>query len=118
VAQSAADPNLQFVNQVLQTAIAVQSLVKAMNVDKVFGTQSSYPPGDPRSLQRTAEFIGAGAGAGMALGEKAHGQKGAIIGAAVGGTGGLIVDQVLRHQAVKSSPAAANPLGSPNPASH
>jgi hypothetical protein len=117
-APSASDPNLQFVDEVLRTAIAVQSLVKSMNLDKAFGAQSSYPAGDPRSLQRTAEFIGAGAGVGMALGEKSHGQKGAILGAAVGSAGGLIVDQVLRHQAAKSSPASANPPGSPNPPSH
>lgn len=106
-AVQATDPRQQFVNQVMQTAMAVEGLVKTMNLSKTFGAESAYPPGDPRSLQRTAEFIGMGAGAGMALGEMNHSQKGAIIGAAAGGAGGLIVDQILRHQAAKAQSAAA-----------
>jgi hypothetical protein len=108
--QTAADPNLQFLDQVLRTATAVQSLVKSMHLDKAIGTQSSYPPGDPRSAQRAAEFIGVGAGVGMALGEMAHSQKGAITGAAIGGAAGAIVDQILRQQAAKmqNSPPDSN----------
>jgi hypothetical protein len=110
-AQPAADPNLQFLDQVLQTATAVQSLVKSMHLDKAIGAQNSYPPGDPRSLQRTAEFIGVGAGVGMALGEMAHSQRGAITGAAIGSAAGVIVDQILRRQAAKtqSPPPDSNP---------
>jgi hypothetical protein len=110
-APSAADPNLQFLDQVVRTATAVQSLVKSMHLEKTIGAQSSYPPGDPRSLQRTAEFIGVGAGVGMALGEMSHNQKGAIIGAAAGSAGGLILDQLLRYQAAKNqnSPPGSNP---------
>lgn len=100
------DPRLQFVNQIMQTAMAVEGLVKTMNLGKTFGVQSAYPPGDPRSLQRTAEFMGVGAGVGMALGEMNHSQKGAIIGAAAGSAGGLIVDQILRHQAAKAQTGA------------
>jgi hypothetical protein len=99
-AQPAADPNLQFLDQVLKTATAVQSLVKAMDLKKAMSAQT-YPPGDPRSLQRAAEFIGVGAGVGMALGEMAHSQKSAIAAAAVGGAAGAIVDQILRRQAAK-----------------
>jgi hypothetical protein len=116
-AQPAADPNLQFLDQVLQTATAVQSLVKSMHLDKAIGAQSSYPPGDPRSLQRTAEFIGVGAGVGMALGEMAHSQRGAITGAAIGSAAGVIVDQILRREAAKmqNSPPDSNPSISPRP---
>lgn len=116
-AQPPADPNLQFLDQVLQTATAVQSLVKSMHLDKAIGAQTSYPPGDPRSLQRTAEFIGVGAGVGMALGEMAHSQRGAITGAAIGGAAGVIVDQILRRQAAKvqSSPPDSNPSFSTRP---
>jgi hypothetical protein len=110
-AQPAADPNLQFLDQVLRTATEVQSLVKSMHLDKAIGAQSSYPPGDPRSLQRTAEFIGVGAGVGMALGDMAHSQRGAITGAAIGGAAGVIVDQILRRQAAKmqNSPPDSSP---------
>ncbi|HLH37882.1 MAG TPA: hypothetical protein VKX39_01940 [Bryobacteraceae bacterium] len=109
-AQPAPDPNAQFVDQVLRTATAVQALVKSMNLDKALAAQSVYPPGDPRSLQRTAEFIGVGAGVGLALGEMAHSQKGALIGAAAGSAGGLIVDQVLRHQAARMQKDPADPV--------
>jgi hypothetical protein len=116
-AQPAADPNLQFLDQVLRTATEVQSLVKSMNLGKAIAAQSSYPPGDPRSLQRAAEFIGVGAGVGMALGEMAHSQRGAISGAAIGGAAGVIVDQILRRQAAKmqNSPPDSNPPNSPRP---
>ena len=112
--QLAADPNLQFLDQVLKTATAVQSLVKSMDLKKAISAQS-YPPGDPRSLQRAAEFIGLGAGVGMALGEMGHNQKSAIAAAAVGGAAGAIVDQILRRQAAKgqNSPPDSNPSNSP-----
>ncbi len=104
------DPNTQFIDQVLRTATAVQALVKSMNLDKALAAQNVYPPGDPRSLQRTAEFIGVGAGVGMALGEMAHSQKGALIGAAAGGAGGLIADQILRRQAARMQKDPADPI--------
>jgi hypothetical protein len=115
-AQSAADPNLQFLDQVLKTATAVQSLVKGMDLKKAISAQT-YPPGDPRSLQRAAEFIGVGAGVGMALGEMAHSQRSAITGAAIGGAAGVIVDQILRRQVAKmqNSPPDSNLSISPHP---
>jgi hypothetical protein len=92
---------MAFVNQIMQTAAAVHALVKSMNLQQTFGAQN-YAPGDPRSMQQTAEFMGMGAGVGLALGEMSHSPKGAAIGAAVGTAGGLIADQVLRHQAAKA----------------
>jgi len=100
----AADPNMQFLDQVMRTAAAVHALVAGMNLEKALGAQNTYAPGDPRALQRTAEFMGVGAGVGVALGEMSHSQKGVLIGAAAGTAGGLIVDQLLRHQAAKTIP--------------
>jgi hypothetical protein len=104
-----ADPNMQFMEQVMRTATAVHDLVKSMNLEKALNSQPVYPPGDPRNLQRTADFMGVGAGVGLALGEMSHSQKGVLIGAAAGTAGGLIVDQLLRHQAAKAQ--AAPPPG-------
>ena len=95
-----ADPSLQFVDSVMKAAAAMHDLVRGMNLQNSFG---AYPPGDPRANQRTAEFIGMGAGVGMALGEMSkNNQKSAMIGAAAGAAGGLIVDQILRRQAAKA----------------
>ncbi len=104
-----ADPNVQFMEQLMRTATAVHDLVKSMNLEKALNSQPIYPPGDPRNLQRTADFMGVGAGVGLALGEMSHSQKGVLIGAAAGSAGGLIVDQLLRHQAAKAQ--AAPPPG-------
>ena len=93
------DPNLQFVDNVMRTATAIHDLVRGMNLQKSF---AAYPPGDPRANQRTAEFMGIGAGVGMALGEMSHNGKGAMIGAAAGAAGGLVADQILRRQAAKA----------------
>ena len=103
------DKGTEFVNEVMRTAASVHELVKSMNVQKALGSQTVYPPGDPRALQRTAEFMGVGAGVGMALGEMSHTEKGMIIGTAAGTAGGLIVDQILRHQAAKAAANAAPP---------
>ena len=99
-APAPADPNLQFVDNVMRTAAAVHELIRGMNLQNSF---ASYPPGDPRANQRTAEFMGMGAGVGMALGEMSRNNKGAMIGAAAGAAGGLVVDQILRHQAAKNA---------------
>jgi hypothetical protein len=100
------DPNLQFVDNVMRTATAIHDLVRGMNLQKSF---AAYPPGDPRANQRTAEFMGMGAGVGMALGEMSHNPKCAMIGAAAGAAGGLVADQILRHQAAKAQAAQPPP---------
>jgi len=106
------DPNLQFVDNVMRTATAIHELIRGMNLEKSF---AAYPPGDPRANQRTAEFIGMGAGVGMALGEMSHSQKGAMIGAAAGAAGGLVADQILRHQAAKAQSQPAPDQIPPDP---
>ena len=99
----APDKSMEFINEVMRTAASVHDLVKSMNLQKAIGSQPVYPPGDPRALERTAEFMGVGAGVGMALGEMSHSEKGLMIGAAAGTAGGLIIDQILRHQAAKAA---------------
>lgn len=105
-APASPDPNLQFVDNVMRTATAIHDLVREMNLQKSF---AAYPPGDPRANQRTAEFMGIGAGVGMALGEMSHNPKGAMIGAAAGAAGGLVADQILRHQAAKAQATQPTP---------
>lgn len=68
-------------------------------------------------LQRTAEVIGAGAGAGAAIGEMTHSTNGVLIGAIIGSAGGLIVDQIMRHREEMREKATYDsaPEGSPDP---
>lgn len=93
------DRSMQFLQEVMRTAAAVQNMVQAMSVQKTFGSAAAYPPGDPRALQRTAEIIGVGTGVGMVVGEMTHHKNGVAIGAAAGAAGGLVVDQMVRHGA-------------------
>jgi hypothetical protein len=51
-----------------------------------------------RSWQKEALIIGGGAGAGTAIGALAAGKKGAGVGAAAGGVGGLIYDLATRNK--------------------
>jgi hypothetical protein len=51
-----------------------------------------------RSWQKSALIIGSSAGIGAGIGAAIHGKKGALIGAALGGGGATIWDQVTRHR--------------------
>ena len=51
-----------------------------------------------RSWEKDALIIGGSAGAGTAIGAIAAGKKGAGVGAAAGGVGGLIFDLVARNK--------------------
>jgi hypothetical protein len=51
-----------------------------------------------RSWEQEALIIGGGAGGGAAIGALASGKKGAGVGAAVGGVGGLIYDLATRNK--------------------
>jgi hypothetical protein len=44
------------------------------------------------------QTIGAGEGAGAAIGAMTRSQNGVLIGALVGGAGGLIIDQILKRR--------------------
>jgi hypothetical protein len=106
------DINLQFLAEVLRSATAFHDVVRSLQLEKRFGPQSQAPadPSDPdrqrRDLERTAEIMGAGAGAGVAIGGMTHSEKGLLIGALAGTAGGLLIDQILRHREAKQ---AANP---------
>jgi hypothetical protein len=51
-----------------------------------------------RSVKKSAVIIGSSAGVGAAVGAAAKGKKGALIGAAIGGGGAAIWDQITRRK--------------------
>jgi hypothetical protein len=60
--------------------------------------QAEAPHADKRSWEKEALIIGGSAGAGTAIGAIAGGKKGAGLGAAAGGVGGLIYDLITRDK--------------------
>lgn len=106
-----ADPlTPQVLGEALRSATTFHELVQNLNLKGSLGPDQHVqgPDGQYRhSMRRTAATIGAGAGAGLAIGSLAHSQKGMLIGALVGGLGGLIVDQMLKHRE-EAKTAAAN----------
>ncbi len=108
----------QMLGQMLNSAANFHELVRNLNLGKALGPDQDVAGPDGQlhhSLTRTAATIGAGAGAGMAVGEMTHNPNGMLIGALIGGAGGLIVDQVLKHQEEVRRNAAVN-QASPAPA--
>jgi hypothetical protein len=61
-------------------------------------TRAEAPHANKRSWEKEALIIGGSAGAGTAIGALAGGKKGAGVGAATGGVGGLIYDLVTRNK--------------------
>jgi hypothetical protein len=59
------------------------------------------PSASRRSWEKEALIIGGSAGAGSAIGAIAKGKKGAAVGAAAGGVGGLIYDLITRNKKKK-----------------
>lgn len=105
VAQSPASDNQQLTPQVLgemlRTATTFHELVRNLNLSRSLGPDQHVVGNDGRlrhSPQRTAQTVGAGVGAGAAIGAMTRNQNGVLIGALVGGMGGLIIDQVLKHR--------------------
>jgi hypothetical protein len=91
----------QVLGEMLRSATTFHELVSKMNLNKSLGPDQHIQGPDGRlhhPLERTAETIGAGAGAGAAVGALTHSQNGVLIGALVGGAGGLIIDQILKHR--------------------
>lgn len=120
-AQQQAAPSNQLTPQVLaemlRSASTFHELVANLNLNKNFGPDVHVPGpnGLPQhSIARTAQTIGAGAGVGAAIGGMTKGQNGVLIGALIGGAGGLIVDQILKHREETHQPALAQPLEDPN----
>lgn len=91
----------QMLGAMLQSAATFHELVENMNLKKSFGTDEHVQGPDGQfhhSMERTAQTIGAGAGVGAAVGGMTHSQNGVLIGALVGGAGGLIIDEILKHR--------------------
>jgi hypothetical protein len=101
----------------LRSATTFHELVENMNLSKSFGPDQHIqgPDGKFRHpLERTAQTIGAGAGAGAAIGAMTHSQNGVLIGALVGSAGGLIIDQILKHREDLADRSAHEPAPDAN----
>lgn len=91
----------QVLGEMLRTAATFHDLVQNLNLSKSLGPDVHVPRPDglpEHSVTRTAETIGAGAGVGAAIGGMTHRQNGVLIGALIGGAGGLIIDEILKHR--------------------
>jgi hypothetical protein len=103
-AQAAPGPDQltpQMLGDMLRSATTFHDLVAKMNLNQSLGPDEHVEgiDGRPRhSLQRTVQTIGAGLGAGAAIGAMTHSRNGVLIGALVGGAGGLIIDKILQHR--------------------
>jgi hypothetical protein len=103
----------QVLGEMLRSATTFNELVRNLNLSKSLGPDVHTPGADglpQHSVVRTAETVGAGAGVGAAIGGMTHSPNGALIGALIGGAGGLIVDEILKHrEATRPQPAYAQP---------
>jgi hypothetical protein len=91
----------QVLAEMLRSATTFHELVRNMNLDQSLGQDQHVPGPDGRfhhPLARTAETVGAGAGVGAAIGSMTHRPNGVLIGALIGGAGGFIVDQIVKHR--------------------
>jgi hypothetical protein len=101
--------NPQVLGEMLRTAANFSELVHNMNLNHALGPDQHVVGADGQlhhSVQRTAETIGAGAGVGAAFGAMSRNQNGVMIGALIGGAGGLIIDQVMKHREELQAKAA------------
>jgi hypothetical protein len=96
--------NLVLLAEALRSASTFHDLVKNLNVEK---TLSPGPNAAP--LDRTVSILGAGAGAGAAIGEMSHSQKGILIGVVAGTAGGFVIDQLLRQRDARAATSSAVP---------
>ena len=114
----AQDLTPQVLGEMLRTATTFHELVTKLNLSKSLGPDQHVlgPDGQyHHPLQRTAAVIGAGAGAGAAIGGMTRSTNGVFIGAIIGSAGGLIVDQILRHQEEVRQKATYNPAPESSP---
>ena len=93
--------NLTLLVEALKTASTFHDLVKNLNVEK-----NVSPGPNAAALDRTAAIMGAGAGAGAAIGELSRSQKGVLIGIAAGAAGGFVIDQLMRQREANIAAAA------------
>ncbi len=64
----------------------------------VYGDDRQAPVKRTRSVKKSAVIIGSSAGVGAAVGAAVKGKKGALIGAAIGGGGAAVWDQITRRK--------------------
>jgi hypothetical protein len=64
----------------------------------VYGDDRVEPLKRERSVKKSAVIIGSSAGVGAAVGAAVKGKKGALIGAAIGGGGAAVWDQITRRK--------------------
>jgi hypothetical protein len=119
-AQASAQNQLtpQLLGEMLRSATTFHELVRSMNLNQSLGPDQHYigPDGQlHHSMERTAETIGAGAGAGAAIGAMSRSQNGVVIGALIGGAGGLIIDQIVKQHEQQQARAVAAPTADPRP---
>lgn len=110
--------NTQVLADMLRSASSFHDLVQNLNLNKSLGpdVHAIGPNGLPQhSVGRTAATIGAGAGVGAALGEMSHSANGVIIGAFLGGAGGLIVDEIVKHREQTHPKPVVEPIPVPVP---
>jgi hypothetical protein len=91
----------QMLGEMLRSATTFHELVAKMNLNQSLGPDQHIEGVDGRlhhPLVRTVQTIGAGVGVGTAIGAMTRSQNGVLIGALVGGAGGLIIDQILKHR--------------------
>ena len=108
----------QVLGEILRTATTFHELVTKLALNKSLGPDQHVLGPDGRyhhPLQRTAAVIGAGAGAGAAIGGMTHSTNGVLIGAIIGSAGGLIVDQIMRHREEMREKATYNPVPETSP---
>jgi hypothetical protein len=102
--QAAAAPDQltpQMLGEMLRSATTFHDLVAKMNLNQSLGPDQHVEGSDGRlhhPMERTVQTIGAGLGAGAAIGAMTRSRNGVLIGALVGGAGGLIIDQILKHR--------------------
>lgn len=91
----------QMLGEMLRSAQTFHELFSRLNLNQSLGPDQHVQGPDGRlhhSAARTASTVGAGVGAGAAIGAMTRNQNGVLIGALVGGMGGLVIDQVLKHR--------------------
>ena len=109
----------QVLGEMLRTATTFHEVVRSLNLYKQLGPDvhvvDAY--GVPRhSAQRTAATVGAGVGVGAAIGGMTRNQNGVLIGALIGGAGGLILDEILKRREMNRMAPAYDPAPMYSPA--
>ena len=108
----------QMLAEMLRSATTFHDLVRDLSPNKSLGpdVHTIGPDGNSHhSLERTAATIGAGAGVGAAIGGMTRNQNGVLIGAFIGGAGGLILDEILKHREETHPKPVDAPAPEPRP---